>query len=65
MAKNIRSFFENLTNYFLNSIVNFNFLGDFKYEYYYPKILLQVSLKQETKIDGRDHEIFSEKNTGP
>ena len=65
MEKNIRSFFENLTNYFLNSIVNFNFFGDFKYECYYPKILLQVSLKQETKIDGRGHEIFSEKNTGP
>ena len=30
-----------------------------------PEILLQVNLKQETEIDGRGHEIFSEKITGP
>ena len=32
---------------------------------HYPEILLQVSLKQESKSDGRGHEIFSEKITGP
>ena len=53
---------------FLNIIVNDNFFSDLKFEYYceyYPEILLQLSLKQETKIDGKDHEIFSEKITGP
>ena len=34
MAKNIRGFFENLTGYFLNIIVNMNFFGDLKFEYY-------------------------------
>ena len=29
------------------------------------EILLQVSLKSETKIDGRGHEMFSQKITGP
>ena len=64
MAKNIRGFLENLFEYyFLNIIVNVNFFGDLKFEYYceyYPEILLQVSLKQETKIDGRSHEICYE-----
>ena len=32
---------------------------------HYPEILLQVSCKQETKIDGTGHEIFSENITGP
>ena len=53
--------------FFLNIVVNVNFFSDLKFEYYceyYPEILLQVSLKQETKIDGRGHEIFSEKITG-
>ena len=69
MAKNIRGFLENLFEYyFLNIIVNVNFFSDLKFEYYceyYPEILLQVSLQQETKIDGRGHEIFCEKTTGP
>ena len=69
LAKNIRCFLENLFEYyFLNNIVNVNFFSDLKFEYYceyYPEILLQLSLKQETKIDGKDHEIFSEKITGP
>ena len=69
MAKNIRGFLENLFEYyFLNNIVNVNFFSDLKFEYYceyYPEILLQLSLKQETKIDGKDHEIFSGKITGP
>ena len=34
MAKNIRSFLENLADYFLNIIVNVNFFGDLKFEYY-------------------------------
>ena len=33
MAKNIRGFLENLTDNFLNIIVNFNFFGDLKFEY--------------------------------
>ena len=33
MAKNFRGFLENLTDYFLNIIVNVNFFGDFKFEY--------------------------------
>ena len=48
MAKNIRGFLENLTDYFLNIIVNVNFFSDLKFEYYceyYPEILLQVSSK--------------------
>ena len=54
MAKNIRGFLENLTDYFLNIIVNVNFFGNLKFEYYW-----------ETKNDGRGHEIFSEKIRGP
>ena len=34
MAKDIRDFLENLTNYFLNVIVNVNFFGDLIFEYY-------------------------------
>ena len=34
MAKNIRAFLENLTDYFLNIIVNVNFFGDLEFEYY-------------------------------
>ena len=34
MAKNIRAFLENLTDYFLNIIVNVNFFGDLKFEYF-------------------------------
>ena len=34
MAENIRGFLENLTNYFLNIIVNGNFFDDLKFEYY-------------------------------
>ena len=48
MAKNIRGFLENLTDYFLNIIVNVNFFGDLKFEYYceyYLEIQLQASLK--------------------
>ena len=48
MAKNIRGFLENLTDNFLNIIVNVNFFIDLKFEYYceyYPEILLQVSSK--------------------
>ena len=32
---------------------------------HYPEILLEVSLKEETIIDGRGHEIFSEEITWP
>ena len=51
---------------FLNIIVNVTFFNNLKFEYYfecYPEILLQVSYKEETKFDGRGHEIFSEKIT--
>ena len=34
LAKNVRGFLENLTDYFLNIIVNVNFFGDLKFEYY-------------------------------
>ena len=34
MAKKVRGFLENLTDYFLNIIVNVNFFGDLKFEYY-------------------------------
>ena len=34
MAKNITDFLENLTDYFLNIIVNVNFFSDLKFEYY-------------------------------
>ena len=48
MAKNIRGFLRNLTDYFLNIIVNVNFFSDLKFEYYceyFHEILLQVSFK--------------------
>ena len=68
MAKNIRDFLEILFEYyFLNIITNVNSFSNLKFERYYeyyPGIVLQVSLKQETKIDGKDHEIFSEKLLG-
>ena len=62
MAKNISGFLETLFElffFFLNIIVNIDFFSDLKFEYYcqyYPEILLQVSLKSETKVDGRGHE---------
>ena len=69
MAKNIGGILENLSEYYyLSIIVNVNFFSDLKFEYYgeyYPEILLQESLKWETEIDGRDHEIVFEKITGP
>ena len=34
MAKNIRGFLENITDNVQNIIVNINFVGDFKFEYY-------------------------------
>ena len=34
MAKNIRVFLENLTDYFLNIVVNADFFSDLKFEYY-------------------------------
>ena len=34
MAKISRGFLENLADYFLNIIVNVNFFGDLKFEYY-------------------------------
>ena len=59
MAKIIRGFLENLFEcYFLNFIANVNFFSDSKFEYYcdyYPEILLKISRKQETKIDGMDY----------
>ena len=33
MEKNIKGFLENLTNNFLNIIVNVKFFGDLKFEY--------------------------------
>ena len=33
MAENIRGFLQNLTDYFLNIIVNVNFFGDLKFDY--------------------------------
>ena len=35
MAKNIRGFLENLTDNFLNIIVNVNLFGDLKFEFYW------------------------------
>ena len=40
MAKNTRGFLKNLTDNFLNIIVNVNFFTE-----HYPEIMLQVSLK--------------------
>ena len=69
MSKNIRGFLENLFEYYiLNIVVNVKLVSDLKFKYYceyYPKALLQESLKYETKIDGKDHEMFSEKITEP
>ena len=45
MAKNVKSFLENLFEYyFWNIIVDVNFFSDLKFQYYckyYPEILLQ------------------------
>ena len=66
MAKNIRGILENLFgNYCLNIIVNVNFFSDLKFEYYceyYPKVLLQVSLK--LKFMGGTMKYFSKKLLG-
>ena len=35
MVKNIRGFFEKWTGNFPNIIVNINFLGDLKFDYYW------------------------------
>ena len=35
MAKNNRGFLENLTDSFLNIIVNVNFFGDLEFKYYW------------------------------
>ena len=35
MAKNIRGFLENLTDNFMNIIVNVNLFGDLKFEFYW------------------------------
>ena len=54
--------------YFLNIIVNVSFFSELKFKYYceyYREMLLQASLKQETRTDGRSHEIFFGKFTGP
>ena len=66
MAKIIRGFLENLTDDFLNIIVNVNYFGDLKLEYYWalPWNTATSCLKEKTKIDGRLHEIFSEKLLG-
>ena len=34
MERNIRGFLENLTDYFLNIIVNVDFFSNLKFEYY-------------------------------
>ena len=66
--KKLKVFWALYLNIFLNIIVNVNVFSDLEFEYcgeYYPEILLQVILKQETKIEGRDHGIFFEKITRP
>ena len=45
MAKKFRGFLENLTDNFLNIIVNVNFFGDLNINEHYPEILLQANLK--------------------
>ena len=58
---------ENLFEYyFLNIIVNVNFFGDLKFEYYcehYPEILLQENLKK-LKLIGGVMKYFSKKLLG-
>ena len=49
--------------YFLNIIVNVNLKSEY-YREYYPEILLQVSLKKETNIDGKGHKYFLKKLLG-
>ena len=66
--KILQFFWRLYLNFFFNITVNVNFFSDLKFEYFcefYPEILIQVSLKEETKIDGTGYEIFSEKITGP
>ena len=65
-----RRFLENLSDAFLNIIVNVNFFGDLKFEYYceyYSEVLLQENLKKLKLIGGAmkyfpkkllGHEIF-------
>ena len=57
MAKNIRGVLENLFEYyFLNIIVNANLFSNLKFKYY---------CEYFPELDGRGHEIFSEKITRP
>ena len=49
MAKNIRGFLENLTDYFLIIIVNVNFFGDLKFEHYWALTWKTVTSKSEIR----------------
>ena len=66
MAKNIRDFLENLTDYFLNIIVNVNFFGDMTFEYYWalPWNTLQVVLYEKLKMMGGAMKYFLKKLLG-
>ena len=57
---------ENLTDYFLNTIVNINFLGDLKFEIteHYPEKLLQESLNKKLKLMGGAMKYFLKKLLG-
>ena len=57
MAKNIRGFLENLTDYFLNIIVNVNFFCDLKFEYYW-------ALNKKLKLMGEAMKYFLKKLLG-
>ena len=64
MAKNIRGYLENLTDNFLNIIVNVNFFGDLKFDFEdltTMKYCYKEALNKELKLMGEVMKYFSEK----
>ena len=64
MAKNIRSFLENLFEYyFLNIFVNFNFFIDFRFKYY-CEYYLELLINEKLKLMGGAMKFFTKKLMG-
>ena len=64
MAKNIRSFLENLFEYyFLNIFVNFNFFIDFRFKYY-CEYYLELLINEKLNLMGGAMKFFTKKLMG-
>ena len=56
---------ESLSEYYhLGTTVRISSFGALNITVNYPELLPQPRLKQKTKLDGRGHEIFSQKVSG-